>query len=317
MIQFDKNNFNIKTETGFDNGDGWSSTLRAVFVSDYKMVQDYKSLAGYLRIPIVLQGEVRPRCMLVNKKEPKCIAERARNMIWFSNYQKQNNLEGSDFSYCKIFYEGKEDKEWYAYANCLMKFVDYILPYLREKIKDVTIDNLVYADHAQQNGAKVSFHILYTAEDPREFEVLWRLYIEFLERREEKEKQESEAEKNKESDEKTQPEKTEKQKKTVGEKPNEFSHGDAKETKENRNCNLVELEDGSVMNKETGEIVKESDVNQEELQKELQDEINEDFTGETEKENNDVNYKEEDVNDMYFDDSDDDEYAEEEEDEDN
>lgn len=186
-MSIDVNNFQMKNSSITDNGTGWESFLREIFISDPSYADKYRSLAGTIRLPVILDGDTRPRTKVVNNKDPKCISERAGKMMLFNNYLKEKNLKGTDFRYLEIIYTGPRKDGWYEYDNTLAKFIDYVLPLLKEKVSDVSIDNVVFTEHASPEKEPVSIHILYTSAEPCEFAAIWNLYLNFLEQRENKE----------------------------------------------------------------------------------------------------------------------------------
>lgn len=185
-MSIDVNNFQMKNSSITDNGTGWESFLRDIFISDPSYADKYRSLAGTIRLPVILDGDTRPRTKVVNNKDPKCISERAGKMMLLNNYLKEKNLKGTDFRYLEIIYTGPRKDGWYEYDNTLAKFIDYILPLLKEKVSDVSIDNVVFTEHASPEKEPVSMHILYTSAEPCEFAAIWNLYLNFLEQRENK-----------------------------------------------------------------------------------------------------------------------------------
>lgn len=323
-MKFNKENFTMQTMLITDDGEGWNSTLRSVFISDAQMAQQYRTLVGHIHIPIIKDGDNKPRCKLVNVKDPRCVVQRMVELNLFQNFLKSKNLKGTDYKYVIITYTGKREEEWFAYANLLMKFVDYILPYIVKNISVITIDNLVFTEHAKPNTGSTTFHVLFTADEATEFQQLWTMYIEYNEKKEKK----LEESKNNASE-------TENDNAENNGKETVSQHSENKQNSESKNTNKNNVETEKVgdvtINKETGEVIEENHDNSHEQEsvedipsdEELDDE--EDFSQEIANENNDPGFGDDDegiiddsennVEAISFNEPDEDEYAEPDEEE--
>lgn len=199
-MSIDRNDFIIKNTSITDNGEGWKNFLRELFIADPDYADKYRSLVGTIRIPVKLDGDTKPRTKAVNDKDPTCIAIRSARVMMLENYLKEKNLKGTDFRYVEIIYTGPRKNGWYEYDNTLAKFIDYILPLLKERVKEVSVDDVVFTEHASPEKEPVSMHVLYTSSEPGEFTAIWNLYLDFLEQKEQKEKEEKSNQDNKNSE---------------------------------------------------------------------------------------------------------------------
>lgn len=201
-MSIDRNAFQIKNTSISDDGEGWMNFLREIFIAEPRYADKYRSLAGTIRIPVILDNDIRPRTKIVNNTDPKSIVNRTAKLNQFCNYMKEKNLKGTDFRYAEIIYTGSQRNGWYEYDNTIVKFIDYILPLLKEKVSNVSVDDVVFTEHASPEKEPVSLHVLYTSAEPCEFTVIWNLYLDFLEQRENK-KENSEESKSKTGEEKS------------------------------------------------------------------------------------------------------------------
>ena len=190
-MSIDRNDFIIKNTSITDDGEGWKNFLRELFIADPDYADKYRSLVGTIRIPVKIDGDTKPRTKTVNEKDPTCINIRSARVMMFENYLKEKNLKGTDFRYVEIIYTGPRKNGWYEYDNTLAKFIDYILPLLKERVKEVSVDDVVFTEHASPEKEPVSMHVLYTSSEPGEFTAIWNLYLDFLEQKEKKEKEEN------------------------------------------------------------------------------------------------------------------------------
>ena len=269
-MSIDRNDFIIKNTSITDDGEGWKNFLRELFIADPDYADKYRSLVGTIRIPVKIDGDTKPRTKAVNEKDPTCINIRSARVMMFENYLKEKNLKGTDFRYVEIIYTGPRKNGWYEYDNTLAKFIDYILPLLKERVKEVSVDDVVFTEHASPEKEPVSMHVLYTSSEPGEFTAIWNLYLDFLEQKEKKEKNSNQDKQNSEEKESINTETASSKEETIentdrtNEKPSEnnVSSESEKSTEIEAYSNSEELTENSIPI-EQGPISKETFITSE------------------------------------------------------
>lgn len=182
-MRFDENNFKITTRHKLDSDPNrFSEFLKNVFIASVSEVNKYTSLDGFVRDIGSPDGNGtgKLRCTFVNNDLMPRVSAMYNTYTYLSN---NGLLIPENFRYVTIEYKGSSQKEWQEYSNQIMDFIDYILPYLKDHIDQVTIDHIIYADHAFPKDKKVKLFIVYTSDEPTEFEQLWKLYLEYIDQK--------------------------------------------------------------------------------------------------------------------------------------
>lgn len=176
-------NFVIKTHSGFDSGAKFSEVLAGVLISNPVIAKAHRKLSGHVHIPVVNDKTGKIRTMKMNDD----LSSRAIAMYQLTSYLNSTGARGDEFTEVVISYTGSIQQEWEDYLSILIDFIDYILPFLSRKApKDVTIKNLIMADHIWPNDRLICIHILYTANEKTEFIQIWNLYLKYLQKIESK-----------------------------------------------------------------------------------------------------------------------------------
>ena len=165
-------NFIIKCTSNINNENAVTSLLNEILISNPDAKKKHLKTDGFIRVPI---GD-DPRCKHAN-------TDKIRTSSFFQTLKKFQNgdIDYTKLEYITIEFRGTKNKECYLYANLLMEFIDYIVPFINKRDdNNINIENIIYADHLKKKNTNPTFHVLCTSNTTYEFYGLWMRYLDVL-----------------------------------------------------------------------------------------------------------------------------------------
>lgn len=177
MPKIDLSKFSFSYRSNFNDKKGFFTFLQEMMIAQNDWQTQNKKNIGILRIPI---GGDKARCQ---KMVENILANRSTFYYQMSTYIEKQKIDFAKFQYLKIEYKGLVSEEWQAFDNCLMDFIDYMLPALiTEMGNEFAVEHIVYADHIFPKKGNISFEILFQSVEPYILYGLLQVYLDYMDR---------------------------------------------------------------------------------------------------------------------------------------